>query len=593
MRLLPFVVFLWLSVGENQALPQNKKPAAKPAPIQSSARRTAVDEFAGKARYALVIGNSNYQRKPLPNPVKDAAIISRSLRAVNFKVTEKNDLTLAQMRQALDAFSSQIPQNAVGLFFFAGHGVQVSGKNFLLPVDYGTLDKSEDLLNAGLDLDGIIAALSKKSGLSLVILDACRDNAAELALSFKVEQGFAPIKQTAAGIYIAYSTAPGTQANDGIGGNSPYSKALAQNLTLNPGRLEDVFMKTRIDVINETADYPGGQQTPWENGSLSTVFYLTPDKLQPTLQTSIAKQVLLKPELPANVKSLLQFSFGVPILNKRGSRTNLKNAVAAFFAENIGSGNLEMVEIAGGNFQMGSSATDAETAFADALRSNDKTDRDVITAEMPSHLVAVPRFYMSKYEITQKQWRAVMKSVPDIPGEFRGDDLPIINVTWQQAKAFCDRLTGITNRNYRLPTEAEWEYAARAGTETPFAFGENINSNYVNFFGTVPFGSGDKGEFRQTLVPVGSLNGANAFGLHDMHGNVWEWCEDAWHSDYNSAPTDGSAWEEPEKGAEIYRIIRGGSFESIGNNCRSAHRRAKPAVEGFATTDIGFRVVTN
>ena len=283
----------------------------------------------------------------------------------------------------------------------------------------------------------------------------------------------------------------------------------------------------------------------------------------------------------------------MPVLNKRGSRVGLNPAKAALFTETAGYANLEMVEIAGGKFQMGSSAEDVETAFADALKSNDEADREVITAEMPRHLVSVPGFFMSKYEISQGQWRAVMGGLPEVPATLRGDNLPVVNVTWQQAKDFCDRLTQQTGHNYRLPSEAEWEYAARAGTESPFAFGENINSNYVNFFGTVPYGSGDKGQFRQTLTPVGQLGGVNAFGLYDMHGNVWEWCEDLWHSDYNAAPTDGSAWDEPETGAEQYRIIRGGSFESIGNNCRSAHRRAKPAVEGFATTDIGFRVAMN
>ena len=602
----------WLIVGVSNLPAQVKKtPIKKPSegvakPVAASSYRASesLNEFEGKLRFALVIGNNSYPRLPLSNPVNDAGKVAESLRKVGFTVTEKKNLTLTEMRESVTKFGDHLPPNAVGLFFFAGHGLQVSGKNFLLPIDYKDVETDQELLATQLDLDSIIAAISKKSGLTIVILDACRNNGVELALSFQSEQGFATSKENSGGVYVAYSTKPGAVANDGSDGNSPYSKALAHNLLLSPGRLEDIFIKTRIDVRNQTAGYPNGEQIPWENGSLSKIFYFTPDKLRSpltaTAQNPAAKATLVKPKLPFGVTDLLKFSFAVPRLDNRGSRLGLDNWNAAYFLENLRFSNLTMVEIPGGKFLMGSSSEEVEKSYQDALQSNDEADREVITAEMPQHSVEVPGFFMSKTEITQGQWRAVMGNLPEIPADLLGDDHPVVNVTWKEANKFCDVLSGITKRNYRLPTESEWEYAARAGTETRFAFGDNINSNYVNFFALVPFGAGLKGEFRQKTTVAGQLNAPNNFGLADVHGNVSEWCADYWHPDYNGAPNDGGSWNEPAQQQDeddddpaLYRVIRGGSFESIGNNCRSAARRAMPATDDIRYSTLGFRVVVS
>jgi formylglycine-generating enzyme required for sulfatase activity len=168
---------------------------------------------------------------------------------------------------------------------------------------------------------------------------------------------------------------------------------------------------------------------------------------------------------------------------------------------------------------------------------------------------------------------------PD-PSNFKGDDLPVEQVSWYEAVEFCDRLTLSAHRQYRLPTEAEWEYACRAGTTTPFHFGETITTDLANYCGEDrgikntkypgSYGSGPKGKYRKTTTPVNEFDVANAFGLCDMHGNVSEWCQDYWHGNYQDAPTDGSAWltdhEEPG------RILRGGSWHSLPKNCRSAFR---------------------
>jgi formylglycine-generating enzyme required for sulfatase activity len=215
---------------------------------------------------------------------------------------------------------------------------------------------------------------------------------------------------------------------------------------------------------------------------------------------------------------------------------------------------LTMVEVPGGDFQMGASSDELEA------REN----------ESPTHLVHVPSFYLARFPITQLQWHSVMKSLPQIEEPFRGDALPVVNVWFEQALDFCVTLSRETTHVFRLPSEAEWEYACRAGTTLPFNFGETITTSFANFNGSKPYGESAAGEFRKRTTPCGELRNTNAFGLQDMHGNVWEWCADVWHDDYNGAPTDGSAWISG--GDQGYRVQRGGSWRDPAGHCRSAFR---------------------
>jgi formylglycine-generating enzyme required for sulfatase activity len=574
------------------------KPAATPA---TAGRSVAVaPSAASSARYALVIGNSAYPGMSLKNPVRDADLIADSLSLIGFRVTKKKDQTLAEMRRSVADFSRDLPPGAVALFFFAGHGVQVSGRNFLLPLDYKSVRTEHDLIASQLDLDTIVASLSSKSSLAIVILDACRNNAIELALSFNAEQGFLAPKKNSAGIYIAYSTSPGETALDGKD-NSPYAKALAKNLRMRPGRLEDVFIKTRIEVRNDTAVTFNQEQVPWESGSLSTLFYFTADS---TTEATTSTTVTVASN--SGNGGLSSFTYNVPHLDDQGFFTGNEKKTNRSFIEKSSAAGIEMVSIPGGSFQMGSSSSEVETAFNEILRINhevegqiNQTDKDIITSEMPRHRVNLNPFFMGKYEITQGQWRRVMGDLPDgIPAELRGDDKPVVNVTWGQATKFCEILNKNGDLHYRLPTEAEWEYAARAGTESLFSYGDNINSTYVNFFAWVPFNNTEKGEFRRRTVGMGEIEAPNNFGLYNMEGNVWEWCEDSWHWDYNGAPTDGSAWRAPlrrvasgDDGESSYRVIRGGAYDSIGSDCRSAHRRAKPMGDEYMFSNVGFRVI--
>ena len=213
--------------------------------------------------------------------------------------------------------------------------------------------------------------------------------------------------------------------------------------------------------------------------------------------------------------------------------------------------------------------------------------------ESPQHPVTVPAFWMGKYPVTQAQWKAVAAlpiidlELEDDPSFFKGDRRPVERVSWEDAIEFCARLSRLTGQKYRLPSEAEWEYACRAGTTTPFCFGETIDPSWANYAG-----SDDDDVYsplslsRQETTPVGRFF-CNAFELYDMHGNVWEWCADRWHDNYNNAPSDGSAWNTG--GDENIRVARGGSWDFTAWACRSAFRYWFDCE--YRRDDLGFRVV--
>jgi formylglycine-generating enzyme required for sulfatase activity len=173
-------------------------------------------------------------------------------------------------------------------------------------------------------------------------------------------------------------------------------------------------------------------------------------------------------------------------------------------------------------------------------------------------------FYMSIHLVTQEQWQAVMNNNPS---NFKGEkNLPVETVSWEDCQEFVKKITETDKKPYRLPTEAEWEYSCRGGTTTPFYFGETISTDQANYNGNFTYGTGKKGVWREKTTPVGSFP-ANAFGLYDMHGNLWEWCQD-WYSD--NTQNDAVDPQGPDKG--IFRVVRGGSWYSIPQICRSAFR---------------------
>ncbi|MEA5601839.1 SUMF1/EgtB/PvdO family nonheme iron enzyme [Nostoc sp. UHCC 0252] len=266
--------------------------------------------------------------------------------------------------------------------------------------------------------------------------------------------------------------------------------------------------------------------------------------------------------------SLKSFQFEVVTVDAKGNIANPSNREAKYFIENLGNGvTLEMVEIPGGTFMMGSPEDEAQR------------EKD----ESPQHQVKVPGFFMGKYEITQAQYQAIMNNNPS---NFKGEKRPVEQVSWDDAVEFCKKLSQKTGKTYRLPSEAEWEYACRAGTKTPFYFGETITTDLVNYGGNYPYGSAPKGEYRQQTIDVGKFP-PNSFGLYDMHGNVWEWCEDVYNGNYIDAPTDGRPWLVGSN--KNTKLLRGGGWFIVARNCRSADRSG--VARAVRDYDVGFRVV--
>ena len=286
------------------------------------------------------------------------------------------------------------------------------------------------------------------------------------------------------------------------------------------------------------------------------------------------------PEDDPNV--LRKFEFEVVKLDSGGNIASKKTETALYFIEPLGMGvkPLELVAILGGRFQMGSPKDEAER----------------LSIEGPQREVTVPPFFMSKYQVTQAQWRYVAETLPEVtqklevdPADFKGADNPVENVSWLDVQEFCVRVIVLAGRTCRLPSEAEWEYACRAGTTTPFHFGETISPEVANYDGSAtPYGKGKKGVDRNATIPVRSLNFANSFGLYDMHGNVWEWCEDDFYDSYDGALIDGSARKDASNDSGS-KILRGGSWLLDPRRCRSACRY-RDSVD-YRHSSLGFRVV--
>ena len=329
-------------------------------------------------------------------------------------------------------------------------------------------------------------------------------------------------------------------------------------------------------------------------------------------------------------RNLRNFSFETPTVNLRGEIIKTTTHTAQYFSEQLIVNTkqlktniteeitLDMVSIPDGTFTMGSP----------------KNEKDSPNNERPQHNVKVPPFFMGKYPITQGQWKVIatrtdLKVKIDLEEDpsyfkkpYQDQDReidrwlrPVERVNWYEAVEFCQRLSKLTGRDYRLPSEAQWEYACRAMTEPldlakgesypPFYFGETLTDKLANYNASRTYASEPKGENGKETIPVGQFP-PNAFGLYDLHGNVWEWCMDDWHDNYENAPSDGSAWldnnqeenldaenslESTEKdGNNPYSVMRGGSWGIDPYDCRSAirilnYRRVN------RDDDDGFRVV--
>ena len=277
---------------------------------------------------------------------------------------------------------------------------------------------------------------------------------------------------------------------------------------------------------------------------------------------------------------LQRYSTSTCLLRQEGGRWSMERRPLQVegYREDLGEGvALTMVKIPAGSFLMGSP----------------KAEPERLEREGPQHEVTLGSFFMAQTPITQAQWRAVAgwqkveRDLKPDPSRFKGANRPVEQVSWFDALEFCRRLNQRTGQRYGLPSEAQWEYACRAGSTTSFHYGATLTPELANYDGNYVYGKGLKGTYRKQTTEVDSFP-ANAWGLHDLHGNVWEWCADHWHDSYNFAPGDDQPWLIPAAADEELRLLRGGSWYFHPAVCRSAYRNdGHPDGRGFL---IGFRV---
>lgn len=564
---------------------------------------TMAAEAATQKRSALVIGNSNYKSSPLSNPENDARAMGKSLRRLGFDVTQVIDGDRNQMIRAIRLFGKKLRKGGgVGLFYYAGHGVQVGGENYLIPLK-AKIDGEPDVELESVRVTRVMAELDKaENGLNIVILDACRNN--PFARSFRsADKGLAQMRAPV-GTLLAYATAPGSVAADGAGSNGLYTSQLLRAMNTPGAKVEDVFKDVRRGVRKGS----GGKQIPWESTSIEGDFYFVPPK-GGTQTAALSTQGTTRPAPQGPNKEVLFWQSvkdssdaasyrayleqypngtyaGLAKVRVRGlerktaaisqSRTpdNRPSSVAVrpappppppqqqalgiFPRPDPGATTLirdcddcpEMVVLPSSTFRMGSP----------------NGERGRMANEGPLHAVSVRSFAIGKYEVTFDEWNACVKArgcehKPKDEGWGR-KNRPVIGVSWSDAQQYAVWLTEKTGKEYRLPTESEWEYAARAGSSSSYPWGKHVSRNKANCNMC-----GSRYDRKKT-APVGKFK-PNAFGLHDMVGNVWEWLEDCWNETYAGAPNNGEPWMEGQCSS---RVLRGGSWRDPAKSVRSATR---------------------
>jgi formylglycine-generating enzyme required for sulfatase activity/tRNA A-37 threonylcarbamoyl transferase component Bud32 len=339
-----------------------------------------------------------------------------------------------------------------------------------------------------------------------------------------------------------------------------------------------VVVSAQSPVIPDSSDRQNQQILTFESGSAKIVA----GQVKIAKRSRQAEYITLD---QTNQKILTFESGSVEIINGQ-VKIAKRSRQAEYITLDLGNGvTLDMVSIPAGSFMMGQTESERRRLIK---KRGEAEYQEWFARELPQHQVNIPPFYMARYPITQAQYLAVMG---ENPSKFKGDRRPVENVSWDDAMEFCRKLSEITGRECILPSESQWEYACRANVKKPFSFGEIITSDVVNYNGNYTYGSIPKGVYREQTTDVGTFP-ANDFGLHDMHGEVWEWCLDDWHDSYKGAPNDGSPWLEKNSRtgtSVLFKILRGGAWYYNPNLCRSASRNFNS--QGDRYTDIGFRVV--
>ncbi len=485
-------------------------------------------------RIALVIGNKDYRGggwQPLRNPTNDADAMSAALTDLGFEVLLLKNASKQQMWDGVSQLTQKVRgTQTVALVFYAGHGVEADGDNFWVAVDDRSTCRDDISVN-NLSIKAVDKKLrSAGVAFNIMVSDACRNNSLPFTCTSAGRDGGRSgfVEYKAKGSLIAFSTAPGATAADGTGQtNSPYTTALVKAMRGEGLTIEDVFKQVNRELE------PVGQE-PWMNNAFNGSFYFK-------MANAPAPPVAVKP---------------VP--------TRKEPLAKSDFTESVTGAVFTMKYLKANNFLMGS------------------TDSDAYDNEKPVHTVYIGEFYIAKYEVTFAEYDkfcdATARAKPSDMGWGRGSR-PVINVSWDDAVAYCDWLSRTTGKTYRLPTEAEWEYAARGGSSDKYAGSSDVGS--VGWF-TDNSGSKKRHALGETHA-VGEKP-ANGYGLYDMSGNVWEWCSD-WYSVYSSdavsSPTGATTGS--------YRVLRGGGWSNGAHGCRVSYRNyTAPTHLG---SYLGFRVV--
>ncbi len=583
------------------------------------------------ARIALLIGNQAYAENvgPLKNPVNDINLLETVLKARGFKVRRVANASLGDMTAELSRHARRVRRagaGAISFVYYSGHGAQdqTTRTNYLIPVDVtSTLDT--DLWDRSLPLSDVIRQLKRRAANAthFVVFDACR-NALKLkkpgVKAVIQSKGFVPVSKIS-GMLIAFATAQGETASDVGDGAGPYARALAEELAkpgveavtmfrnvqlrlfeqlgqepwLNFGVFGRVYFsgKTVVPPVppqNSTVQQSSNAARDWRNLELATI------KDRGLLKAFIAQYETSEPLWVYKAKQRLAFlaqpkpkpgpgrkPAPVPTAQPEQIPTRCDGIIVGMDNKCIkpGSGKSfrdcrncpEMVVVPAGRFVRGSPGS----------------EKKHVKAESPQHRVTIAKpFAVGKFEVTFDEWDACVADggctdKPSDKGWGRGRR-PVINVSWNDiTKQYLPWLRRKTGKSYRLLSETEWEYAARAGTATPFWWGASVSTSQANYDGNYTYG-GSKGEFRKKTLVVGSFK-PNDFGIYNVHGNVWEWGSDCWNKNYSGAPATGTP---RTKGDCTQRVLRGGSWFNGPQYLRAAGRaRSGPDLR---SESIGFRV---